>query len=297
MTNSIALAKRYVPYLDAVYKEASKTAFLDSQTRQNDLTGVNEILIFKTSMVGMGDYSRSTGYPAGDVTGTWQTLTLTKERGRAFSIDRMDNEESLDMAFGTLAGEYIRTKVVPEIDATRFAAWAGTSGIQTTSEAALTTASAVLSAVDVAAAALDTEEVPMEGRVLFMSSAIHRLLNASVSRSLANEAEFNRLLGRLDDMNIVVVPQTRFFTQVTLDPGATSNVGGYTKTASTGRNLNFVLLHPTAVWQAVKLSNLKVFTPDENQTADAWLFQHRAYHDAGVYENKVKGVYIHKGTS
>lgn len=29
----------------------------------------------------------------------------------------MDNEETLGMAFGTLAGEFIRTRVSPEIDA------------------------------------------------------------------------------------------------------------------------------------------------------------------------------------
>ena len=55
-----------------------------------------------------------------------------------------------------------------------------------------------------------------------------------------------------------------------------------------------MLMHPSAVWQAVKLNSLKVFSPEENQTSDGWLFQHRAYHDGGVYENKVKGVYLHK---
>jgi hypothetical protein len=297
MANSIALAEKFSPILDEIYKEASKTAFLDSLTRQIDHSGANEVQIFKTSMVGMGDYSRATGYAAGDVTATWETIQLQYERGRAFSIDNMDNEETLGMAFGTLAGEYVRTKVVPEVDAVRFARWAGTSSIQSPSEAALSTAANVLAAVDVAAGALDTEEVPMEGRVLFISSALHRLLNASVTRSIANEGEFNRLLGRLDDMNIVVVPQTRFYTQVTLDGGSQSDAGGFAKTASTGRDINFILMHPTAVWQAAKVNSLKVFSPEVNQTADAWLIQHRLYHDAGVYDNKVKGIYLHKKNS
>jgi hypothetical protein len=297
MANSIALAKKYSPILDEIYKSASVTAILDSQTRPVENGGANEVLIFKTSMVGMGNYSKATGYPAGDITGTWETIQLTKDRGRAFSVDRMDNEESLGMAYGTLAGEYVRTQVAPEIDATRFAAWAGASGIQTVSEAALANAAAVLAAVDVAAAALDTEDVPMEGRVLFISSALYRLLNGSVSRSLTNEGEFNRLLSRLDDMNVIRVPQARFYTQVTLDAGGSSSAGGFSKTASTGRDINFMLMHPTAVWQAVKLNSLKVFSPEENQTSDGWLFQHRAYHDGGVYENKVKGVYLHKKNS
>lgn len=297
MANSIDLVTAFREKADLIYKEASKTAFLDSLVEQNDHTAANEIKIFKTSMIGMGNYSRSTGYAAGDVTATWQTIQLQYERGRAFSIDRMDNEETFGLAYGTLVSEYVRTKVVPELDAVRFARWAGTSGIQTVSEAALTTASAVLAAVDVAAQKLDDEEVPMEGRILFLSSALHRLLNASVTRTLANEGQFDRRLARLDEMQIVVVPQTRFYTQVTLDAGATSDAGGYAKTESTGRDINFILMHPTAVWQAVKLNNLKVFSPEENQTADAWLCQHRLYHDGGVYDNKVKGVYLHKKNS
>jgi hypothetical protein len=297
MANSISLVSAFKNKADLIYKEASKTAFLDSLTEQNDHQQANEIKIFKISAVGMGTYSRATGYPAGDVTATWETIQLLYERGRAFSVDNMDNEETLFQSFGRLAGEYIRTQVVPELDAARFARWAGTSSILTTSEAALTTAAGVLAAIDVAAAAMDAQEVPMEGRILFISNALHRLLNASVTRVLANENSADRRLGRLDDMNIVVVPQGRFYTSITVDAGATSSAGGFAKTSSTGRDINFILMHPTAVWQAVKLNNLKVFTPAENQTADAWLLQHRLYHDGGVYDNKVKGVYLHKKNS
>jgi hypothetical protein len=38
---------------------------------------------------------------------------------------------------------------------------------------------------------------------------------------------------------------------------------------------------------------MKVFDPDVNQAKDAWLFQYRLYHDAFVYDNKVKGIYLH----
>lgn len=297
MANSIALVTAFREKADLIYKEASKTAFLDSLTEQNDHLAANEIKIFKTSMVGMGTYSRATGYPAGDLTVAWETIQLAYERGRAFNVDRMDNEETFGLAYGRAVSEYIRTQVTPELDAVRFARWAGTSGISTTSEAALTTAAGVLAAVDVASAQLDTDEVPPEGRILFISTALYRLLNASVSRTLANETSFQRQLASLDGMTIIPVPQARFYTQVTLDAGGSSSAGGFSKTASTGRDINFILMHPSAIWQAVKLNSLKVFSPEENQTADAWLMQHRLYHDGGVYENKVDGVYLHKKNS
>lgn len=115
MANSIALAQRYLPMLDAVYKYGAKSAILDNPNVQ--FIGGNAVKVFKTSMDGLGDYSRNSGYVNGDVTGTWETLTLSQDRGRSFQIDRMDNEETLDMAFGTLAGEFIRTRVTPEVDA------------------------------------------------------------------------------------------------------------------------------------------------------------------------------------
>jgi len=293
MTTSIALAEKFQPILDEVYKREVLTARLDGQTKPVDFMGANVVKVFKTSVVGLGTYSRSTGYPAGDVTGTWEALTLAASRGRAFSIDRMDDEESLGMAFGTLANEFIRTQVAPEVDAYRFSKYASWSGISSPSEAALTTAAGVLAAFDVAMGQMDADEVPSEGRVLYAASPIYNLLKAAISRSLGNETSADRRLFTLDNVDVVSVPQTRFYKGITLDAGGSSNAGGYAKTGSTGRDLNFILIHPSAVLQASKHADLKIFTPEENQSADAWLLQYRLYHDAFVYDNKVDGVYAH----
>ena len=296
MANSIALAEKFLPILDEIYKRESLTARLDAKTKPVEFGGVNEIKIFKTSVVGLGNYSRSTGYPAGDVTASWETIALTQERGRAFAIDRMDDEETLGMAFGKLAGEFIRTQVVPEVDAYRFSKWASTANVSTTAAAALANAAATLAAIDVASGQLDDDEVPQEGRLLFISQPQYRQLIAAVTRSLENQSTYDRRLRQLDEMTIIPVPQGRFYTSITLNAGALSNQGGYSK-AGGATNLNFILMHPTAVEQATKLANLKIFSPEENQLTDSWLFQYRLYHDAWVYDNKVDGVYIHKSNA
>jgi hypothetical protein len=294
MANSISLASKFAPVLDEVYKASSLTASMDGQTKPVEFGGVNAVNVFKTSMVGLGTYSRATGYAAGDVTGTWETLTLSASRGRAFSIDRMDNEETLGQAFGTLSGEFIRTQVSPEVDAYRFSKYASWSGItEIGSPADLTTAAAVLAAFDVAMAQLDADEVPPEGRKLFIATGKYNLLKASITRYLANENGVDRRVKMLDSVEVIPVPQTRFYKGITLDAGASASAGGFSKTSSTGRDINFLLLHPSAVLQATKLAALKVFSPEENQTADAWLFQYRLYHDAFVYDNHVKGIYSH----
>ena len=81
------------------------------------------------SMQGLGDYSRNEGYVKGDVTLTNETVKCNFDRGRMFNVDTMDNLETAGIAFGQLAGEFIRTKVAPEEDAFRFAQYAGKTGI------------------------------------------------------------------------------------------------------------------------------------------------------------------------
>lgn len=293
MAQSIALATKFQPILDEIYKAASLTARMDAQTKPVDFAGANVVKVFKTDPIGLGTYSRVSGYPAGQVVGAWETMTLSIERGRAFVIDRMDDEETLGMAFGTLASEFIRTEVAPELDAYRFAKYAGTSGIQTVAGATLD-ANSILTAIDAAKLALDQNEVPREGRLLYISDACLNLLEGKVSRFLANENVVDRTVNRFDGMEVIMVPQTRFYTKVTLDAGASVDAGGYSKTSNTGKDVNFMIIHPSSVLQVTKHAALKVFTPEENQTSDGWLIQYRIYHDAFVYENKVKGIYLHK---
>jgi len=293
MANSISLVTKFLAILDELYKKESLTARMDAPTKPVEFGGAAAVNVFKTSVVGLGTYSRSTGYPSGDVTGTWETLTLAASRGRALSVDRMDDEETLGMAFGTLAGEFMRTQVAPEVDAYRFSKYASWSGISSPAEAALSAAADILAAIDVGVGQMDADQVPAEGRLLYIASGIYNTLKGAFTRSYVNENGVDRRITMLDGMEVITVPQSRFYKGITLDAGATSSAGGFSKTASTGRDINFMIVHPTAVLQAVKHENTKYFSPDVNQTADAHLLQYRIYHDAFVYENKVDGIYAH----
>ena len=148
MANAITLFKQYVTLLDEVYKNASLTSVLDGAAelaRQG--ANANELVIPKMSMDGLANYSRNGGYVGGDVTLTNETVACNFDRGRMFSVDNLDNAESAGIAFGRLAGEFIRTKVVPELDAFRFATYASTAGISTVAGAALASGADVISAL------------------------------------------------------------------------------------------------------------------------------------------------------
>lgn len=294
MTQSIDLVTKFQPILDEVYKAASVTAVLDGQTKPIDFAGANVVKVFKTSMGGLGDFARGADFPVGEIIGTWEALTLSYSRARQLKVARMDNEESLGMAFGTVAGQFIRTKVAPEVDAVRFMNYASKASILTTAGAALTTGAAVLAAIDAANGAQDAEEVPTEGKYLFISSACYRLLNGVITRTLANESSADRRLKVLDNMTIVPVPAGRFYTHVDLEAGATPSAAGGFSMTSGAKAINFMLINPSAVLQVKKQELVKIFNPDVVQNSDNWLFDYAIYHDAFVYDNQVKGVYLHK---
>jgi len=117
MSNSIALAQKFEPILDEVYKAASKSAILDTANSNISFIGANTVKIPKMTLSGLADYSRNVGFVQGAEALTWETLTLSKDRGVSFTVDVMDDEETLGTAFGRVAGEFVRVHEVPEIDA------------------------------------------------------------------------------------------------------------------------------------------------------------------------------------
>lgn len=293
MPNSLELAKKFEPIIDAIYKNASVTEGMDAPTQRPSFLGANEIKVLKVSTTGLGDYSRESGYPKGDVTAAWETMTLNEERGKEISVDRLDDEETLGLTFGTVTGDFMREHVVPELDAYRFAKYAQATEI-TTQAASILTKDSILAAIDEASRQLDEAEVPLAGRKLYINSDLKPILNNALQRQWGSDNSVNTTLGGYNDMPIVYVPKSRFYTKITLNDG--TNNWGYKK-ASDGKNINFMMVYPGAILQVVKFALPKIFSPDVNQDKDAWKFQFREYHDAFVFENKAKGVCLHTSTT
>ena len=121
MANTIPAIQNYLTtILDAVYKAASCSSVLDMASELvrpiQGMPGTVQIPSISFSG-GLADYNKTTGAVMGDVTMAWQPFTLTKDRARRFTVDAVDNLESAGVALANLASEFLRTYVVPEIDA------------------------------------------------------------------------------------------------------------------------------------------------------------------------------------
>lgn len=276
MPNSIQLAEKYTPILDDVFKNEAKSIDLEDNNVKFD--GVNKVKVLKVQVPDNADYSRSSGFTAGDVTAEWEDWTLTQDRGREFSVDAVDDEETLDMTFGAVSGEFIRTKVVPETDLYRFATVCQKSGIST-GTGILSNGDQIIAALNTAQGAMDEDEVPTNGRILYLTPTCKRLLDA------LETYKSQKVLSTFE--KIVEVPQARFLTKITKDSNKK-----YIR-ADGGSLINFMIIHKSAVKAVLKHRKLRVFLADTNQEMDAHKFQYRAVHDIFVYDNKVAGIYVH----
>ena len=287
MANNITKFKKYIDLLDEVYKKESLTADLDADaTLVRAGANANEIVIPKISLDGLADYSRNSGYVSGDVNLTNETVAFNYDRGRKFTVDAMDNEETAGVAFGKLSSEFIRTKVSPERDAVRFATYAGTAGISKV-DAGVTYANGNewLAGIVTAVNKMDEDEVSQENRILYITPTGYNAIMA------VDSYKSKEILNGF--AKVVKVPQSRFYTAIDLADGTTGGeeAGGYTK-ATSGKEINFMIIQKDAVIQYQKHTVNKVVSPEENQTSDGWMFFFRAYGLNDVYENKVAGIYL-----
>ena len=288
-TNAIELFKQYIALLDEIYKLEAKTNVLDGA---NELVrqgaNANELVIPKISMDGLADYSRSSGYVNGSVDFNFETVVCNFDRGRMFTVDVMDNIETMGMVFGKLSSEFVRTKVIPELDAFRMAKYASLANISAADAADLTTGAAVISALRVATTKMNNDEVPEANRILFIETGL---------KGLVDDLDTNKSKEVLKKFSqIIEMPQNRFYTAIKQLKGTTGEeAGGYTR-AEGANNINFMVVEKSAAIQFAKRVNSKIITPEQNQDADAYKYGYRQVAIADAYENKRAGIYLHKST-
>lgn len=286
---SIALFTKYLNQVDFLYSETSKSAILDGNNAIVSMAkGCNEMKFPKITVDGLSDYSRTTGYEAGDMSIEFESKKPNYDRGVKFNIDEMDDEETEGILLGNTLGILEKDKVAPEIDAFRFATYASASGISTVAPADLTTGEAVLNALVTATAQMDNDSVEMNDRVLFITPML--LISAENVDTTKSKAILSRF------SSIVQVPQSRFYTAIDLKSKTADSATGYAK-ASGAKNINFMIISKSAVIQFTKHVFNKPLSPDNNPDGDSWVIRYRKYGIAEVYDNKKKGIYLHKATT
>lgn len=296
MANTIAYATLFQQALDKAAVAKLTSGWMDANAGQVIYNGGKEVKIPKMNMDGLGDYDRTNGFTQGAITLEYETKTMTQDRGRTFTLDSMDVNESNFVANATNAmGQFQAIKVVPEIDAYRYSkiaslAIAGkvASGGNTIDE---TNVLKLLKA-DITAIEDIVGDIPL---VITMATPIAAILdqNEKISKRL-DVTEFTKgdvvtKVKSFDGHPIVKVPSSRMKTEYTFYDGKTHNqtAGGFVA-AGGAKNINWIITPMYAPIAVNKTDKVRIFDPNTNQNADAWKLDYRKYHDLWIMDEALK---------
>lgn len=294
--NTIAYATLFQQALDMQATAKLTSGWMDSNAGKVIYNGGKEVKIPKITMDGLGDYDRSNGFTQGSVTLEYETKTMTMDRGRTFSLDSMDVNESNFVANATnVMGQFQATKVVPEIDAYRYSKIASLAiaGKVATGNNEITYDNIIKSLKkDIAAIEDIVGEVPL---VITMATPIASLLDlADDVKRVLSVTDFVRgnvstKVKTLDEIPIIKVPSSRMKTKYTFYDAKTEGQtqGGFVP-ADDAKDINWIITPRYAPIAVNKTDKIRMFDPRVNQDADAWKLDYRKYHDLWIMDEELK---------
>ena len=126
--NDITKISKYITdAMDQIFEHELKTTGLTADPTMVQAGRTAKTIYLATpSTKGAGDYSATAGWTKNRGKLDWEGYTLRYDRGTSFLIDALETQETNGLAsVGLMAGEFLRTQMIPEIDAVRMATIAG----------------------------------------------------------------------------------------------------------------------------------------------------------------------------
>lgn len=176
----------------------------------------------------------------------WETKTLTNERKWSTLVHPMDiDQTNMVTTIQNITQVFNEEQKFPEMDAYTvskiYADWTALGNTPDTTELSV---SNVLSVFDSLMLKMDNARVPANGRILYVTHEVKKLLNNAdkVSRSIdvtSGPNAIDRRVNRLDEVQIIGVPATLMRTLYNFTNGW--------QIASGAGQINMFLVHPVAV--------------------------------------------------
>lgn len=253
------------------------------------------IKIPRITVSGYKDHNRSAmGFNTGTITNDWEPKKLAHDRDIEFAIDPMDiDETNLVLEVANIQNTFETEQAIPEKDSYRFSKLYAEAKTYAAKGAVIDntvlTEANILEWFDEQMSKMDDLSVPQEGRVLYVTSAINKILKSAegITRTMSVGAAgvIDRRVHGLDDVQIKTVPSARFKTKYDFTNGCAP--------AAAAKQMNTMLIHPSCVISRDKYAYMKLFTPGtDSRTADKYVYQNRYYTDTFLIENKSCGIAI-----
>ncbi|MCL2575134.1 MAG: capsid protein [Defluviitaleaceae bacterium] len=289
MANFVNYASVFEGELRQKYNRELLTSGLT--TENVNFLGGNTVKIPFLALRGYKNHSRDGGFNRQTVANGNLTKVLAHDRDVEFFVDAMDVDETNQvLAAVNLTNVFETEHAIPETDAYRLskvhqdfiASGANADNRSLNREN-------VLEVFDEYMQRMDEEEVPQEGRILYVTPAVNKMLAQSaelnrVMNVIEGDGNIKRNVRMLDEVQVVVVPTSRMKTAYDFSDG-------FVPVAS-ARQINMMLIHPSSVIAVNKHSYIKLWAPGSHTVGDGYLYQNRQYGDLFVIDTRIGGIAI-----
>ena len=297
--NSLASASKYTDALDKMVVQEAQTGFFADNVFASRFVGAKTVIMPDIDFIGLADYDRDAGFSKSGVTVAQTSYQLTKDRARQIQIDREDMDETgVANLAGQVLGEYVRTKVVPEVDAYTLSKLAGIANTKS-HKVAYTTGKeyALLSTAinNVQSRVGYSEELvafvdPVMYAALMNSTELSRHITISDFKKGGVDTRVKSLNGvALLPVDAARMRDAYTFTVGTAATSSAAATGGFTPASSAGY-IRALVLPKKGASLVKKTVTMRTFTPEQNKDADAYVFDYRIYYDVFVKKSGLDNI-------
>ena len=288
--------------LDKAIVQKAVTGFFNDNAFGAKFVGAKTVSVPVMDMDGLGDYDRDAGYTQGGVKLEYKDYVLTMDRGRTFQIDAQDADETgVAGLAGKVSAEFVRTKVVPEMDAYVL------SKLGKHAETASQTVAPTGELADGVFKMFNEAQVSIGGNLDFNQELVcfvnptvwGALMNTSaITRQITvsdfKQGDINLQVKKLNGITLIPVAESRMYTEYEWLDGKTENetVGGFKK-IDTAKHIGMLMLPKSACMLVKKTDKVRVFDPMTTQHANAWKIDYRVYYDALIKDSEKTGIYAY----
>lgn len=228
------------------------------------------------------------GVAARNYDNAWESKTLTNQRKWSTLVHPMDIDQTNQVAsIANITKTFNEFQKFPEMDAYTiskiYSDWTAQSMVADKTVLAVTN---VLEVFDKLMLAMDNARVPANGRILYATHEVKSMLKQAqgISRSFdvqSNNENINRMVSRLDEVQVIGVPATLMKTSYNFTTGWAS--------APEAKQINMALIHPNVVITPVSYTFAQLEEPSA-LSEGKYVYYEESFEDVFILNQQKGGI-------
>ncbi len=219
---------------------------------------------------------------------SWELKELKNQRKWSTLVHPMDiDQTNMVTTIANITQAFNEQQKFPEMDAyTVSKIYADWTALGNVADTTVLTVENVLDVFDNLMLNMDNERVPVQGRILYVTNEVKKLINNAdkIYRSLNVETavdRINRTVNRLDEVEIIGVPSSLMKTLYNFDTGWKPALGA--------SQINMFLVHPNVVITPVSYTFSQIDEPSAGSEGK-YIYYEESFEDVFILNNRAGGI-------